>query len=104
MAKDYARQFGFGHKDTKRVGFIFIEKDITFVDEATGSIKEYVIDFPQFATADYLLDAFRDEDVDFWKIGGRIGWVIELGFGIHPIEIADFISGIFFLDIKDDDF
>jgi len=23
--------------------------------------------------------------------------------GIHPIEIADFLTGIFFIDLKDDD-
>ena len=103
MAKNYARQYGCGFKDTSHFGFIFMEKDITFVNETTGSVKEYVIDFPQFATADYLLDAFRDDDVDFWKIGGRIGWVVEVGFGIHPIEVADFITGIFFLDIMEDD-
>jgi hypothetical protein len=102
IAKDYARQYGAGHKDTNHFGFIFMEKDITFVNETTGSLKEYVIDFPQFATADYHLDAFRDNDVDFWKIGGRMGWVVELGFGIHPIEIADFVTGIFFLDLMDD--
>lgn len=104
IAKAYGRQYGCGHKDTKHFGFIFMENDITFVNEATGSIKEYVIDFPQFATADYHLDAFRDNDVDFWKIGGRVGWVVELGFGIHPVEIADFVTGIFMLDISDDDF
>ncbi|MCK4983602.1 MAG: hypothetical protein KAS17_11795 [Victivallaceae bacterium] len=104
IAKAYARQYGSGHKDTNHFGFIFMEKDITFVNEAAGSIKEYVIDFPQFSTADYHLDAFRDDDVDFWKLGIRMGWVIELGLGIHPVEIADFITGIFFLDILNDDF
>ena len=104
MTKGYARQYGCGYKDTNHFGFIFMEKDITFVNEATGSIKEYVIDFPQFSTADYHLDAFRDDDVDFWKLGIRMGWVIELGLGIHPVEIADFITGIFFLDILNDDF
>lgn len=104
VAKSYARRFGTGHKDTKHFGFFFMEKDITFVDETSGSIKEYVIDFPQFLTADYHLDAFRDKDVDFWEIGGRIGWFVGVGLGIHPIEIADFITGIFWLDISNDDF
>ena len=103
MTKAYSRQFGFGHKDTNHVGFLFVEKDITFVNETTGSVKEYVIDFPQCATADRSLDAYRDKDVDFWKIGGRFGWVIGVGFGIHPVEIADFITGICWFDMSNDD-
>ena len=104
VAKAYDRQFGVGHKDTNHFGLICFEKDITFVDETSEGMREYVIDFPQFAVADYHLDAFADEDVDFWKIGGRIGWIIGAGFGIHPVEIADFITGFFWLDFKNDDF
>ena len=48
-------------------------------------IREYVIDFSQFAVADYHLDAFADEDEDFWKVGGRLGWIVGAGFGIHPV-------------------
>lgn len=104
MAKGYSRQFGFGHKDVNHFGFGFMEKNVTFVDETTGTVKEYVIDFPQFLTADNQLDAFRDKDVDFWSLGGRVGWVLGIGFGIHPIEIADFITGICWFDLSGDDF
>ena len=104
MAKAYSRQFGCGHKNVNHFGFGFMEKNVTFVDETTGSMKEYVIDFPEFLTADYHLDAFRDKDVDFWSVGGRVGWVLGIGFGIHPLEIADFITGICWFDLSDDDF
>ena len=104
VAKDYARQYGCAHKNTNHYGFLFMEKDVTFVDEISGTMREYVIDFPQFSVSDYHLDAFKDDDVDFWKIGGRIGWIIGGGFGIHPVEIADFITGFFWLDLMNDDF
>ncbi|MDD5728032.1 MAG: hypothetical protein PHV59_05650 [Victivallales bacterium] len=103
LAKAYARQYGGGHREINRFGFIFMEKDITFVNETFGSANEYVIDFPQFSTANYHLDAFNDNDVDFWKIGGNLGWIIGLGFGIHPVEIADFITGFFWIDLMGDD-
>lgn len=104
LTKGYARQYGGGHKQTKHVGFFFMEKDVTFVDETSGTVNEYVIDFPQFSAADYHLDAFRDEDVDFWKIGGQVGWFLGIGVGIHPVEIADLITGFFWLDLMGDDF
>jgi len=104
MGKFYSRQFGCGHEKTKHVGFIFMEKDVTFVDETSGSVKEYVIDFPDFATSDPLLDAFRDKDVDFWELGVNFGWMVGMKFAIHPLEIADFIAGIGFFDMSNDDF
>ncbi|MDD5698734.1 MAG: hypothetical protein PHH77_08985 [Victivallaceae bacterium] len=104
LAKGYARQYGAGHQETNHYGLFFMEKDITFVDEVSGTVREYVIDFPQFSVADYHLDAFRDDDVDFWKAGGRLGWIVCFGFGIHPIEIADFITGFLGLDLMKDDF
>jgi hypothetical protein len=104
MTKAYSRQFGFGHKDTKRFGLVYLENDVTLVNETSGSVNEYMIFFPHFAVADHNLAPFQDEDVDFWKAGGNIGWFIGVGFGIHPIEIADFITGIIGLDISEDDF
>jgi hypothetical protein len=105
LSKGYARQYGVGHKNTtKRLGFLCMEEEVTYVDETTGTVKEYVIDFPQLAIADRDLDAFKDNDVDFWKIGGRLGLIVGAGVGIHPIEIADFLTGFFWLDIMEDDF
>jgi len=104
VSKSYMRKFGSGHKDTSRFGFINMEQDVTYVDDVSGNLKEYVIDFPEFMIADPLLDAFRDDDVDFWKIGGNIGWVAGVGFGIHPVEIADLFLGLFWIDISNDDF
>jgi hypothetical protein len=104
LSKAYARQYGGGHRDINRFGFFFMEKDITFVNETFGSANEYVIDFPQFSTANYHLDAFKDDDVDFWKVGGRLGWIVGLGVGIHPIEIADFVTGFFWIDLMNDDY
>ncbi|QSH42458.1 hypothetical protein P0136_02660 [Lentisphaerota bacterium ZTH] len=103
MAKAYDRQCGGGYRDTSRFGLICWDRDVTYVSENFGSIREYVIDSPQFSIADCRLDAFRDNEVDFWAVGVHIGWLLELGVAVHPIEVADFAAGIFCIDLRGDD-
>ncbi len=103
LGKDYFRQFGGGYHNSTRFGMFCFETDVTFVDETFGTTREYVIDYPQFSVAEHRLDAFRDNDVDFWAIGGNFGWLINIGVGIHPVEIFDFVVNIFCYDVLGDD-
>ena len=104
FTKGYSRQFGFGRKQCERAGLVYAEKDETLVDRSVGSVKEYSIYFPDFLTANYRLNAFQDDDVDFWKLGGNMGWFFGGGFAIHPVEVADFFTGLVGIDISEDDF
>ncbi len=40
---------------------------------------------------------------DFWRIGGALGLGIEAEVYLHPLDIADFITGFFFIDLHGDD-
>ena len=40
---------------------------------------------------------------DWFEIGAELGVLASLRVAIHPVEIADFLLGIFFIDIKKDD-
>lgn len=104
ITKAYRRQYGTGFKDTHRFGFGFMEKEVTIVDETTGNVKEYIINFPHFLVANRRLDAFYYDDVDFWKVGINMGWFIGFGFGFDSVEFADFFTGIVMIDISKDDF
>jgi hypothetical protein len=103
LTKGYSRQYGGGYRDDSRFGLFCWATEVSFVEDTFGTVREYVIDSPQFSIADYRLDAYRDDDVDFWAIGGRFGWLFDIGVGIHPVEIADMITGFFFFDLKGDD-
>ena len=41
---------------------------------------------------------------DFWRIGGALGLGIEGEVYINPIEWFDFLTGLVFIDIRQDDF
>ncbi len=40
---------------------------------------------------------------DFWRIGGALGLGVEAEVYLNPIDIADFVTGWFFIDLKGDD-
>lgn len=46
---------------------------------------------------------FYDGERDFWRIGGALGLLLEGELYIHPVEFADFVTGIFFIDLRADD-
>jgi hypothetical protein len=104
FTKGYSRQFGCGRKISYRFACSYAEKDVTTVDETSGSVRDYDIYFPDFLTVNPRLKAFVDKDVDFWKVGGNFSIFIGGGFGIHPIEVADFFTGLVGVDISEDDF
>ncbi len=41
---------------------------------------------------------------DFWRIGGALGLGIEAEVYLHPIDIADFVTGFVLIDLHGDDF
>ncbi len=100
----YRRQYGTWHKNSERFGFGFWEKEVTVVDDTTGSVNEYMIYFPHLLVANHRLYAFNYSDVDFWEASFNFGWFIGFGFAMHPLEFADFFTGIVFVDLSDDDF
>ena len=107
--KAYSRQYGFGDRDIHRFGFGFWEQDVTIVNKTSEHMRDYMIYFPNYLSfvdnvANRNLYAFTCGDVDFWKVGIDMGWFIGGGFGIHPIEVADFFTGFIFIDISNDDF
>ena len=40
---------------------------------------------------------------DYWEFGGNLSCLLDTYVGVHPVEIADFLTGIFMYDLKDDD-
>jgi hypothetical protein len=103
LSKGYSRQYGGGYRNGTLYGLFFLTSESLSVEETFGYANKFVLDTNGLGVADYRMDAYRDDDVDFWNLGGRFGWLFNFGFGVHPIEIADLITGIFCYDMKSDD-
>ncbi len=103
LSKGYSRQYGGGYRNGTLFGLFFLTTEDLAIDETFGYVNKFVLNTNGFSPADYRMDAYRDDDVDFWSIGGRFGWLITFGVGVHPVEIADLVSGVFCYDLKTDD-
>jgi len=48
--------------------------------------------------------AFRTGERDYWSLGVHAAALAEVEGEFHPVELADFFAGFFFVDLKGDDF
>ncbi|NOY75726.1 MAG: hypothetical protein GXP32_08025 [Kiritimatiellaeota bacterium] len=104
VVKGVNRQYGFCRSNGWDVSFLMIGAESREVDEPIGSVKKYFFratGVPSMTKNPY---DFHNGAKDFWSVGAKLAALIEMQFEIHPVEIADFILGWVFIDIKGDDF
>ncbi len=101
--KAYNRQYGLGVESGWYWSFVFVGEEAYALTDSTSLVKKYIENrsgFPLPETRTYsLLDGTRD----YWAIGGSLAFLVCGDVYIHPVEIADLVLGIFFIDIKGDD-
>ncbi|MCF6174315.1 MAG: hypothetical protein L3J71_00965 [Victivallaceae bacterium] len=103
LTKGYARQYGGGYQHGTEAGIFCFNYNETFITENFGTVKEYYIDKTDFGLATFELPAYENSAADFWEIGAHVGWLVNVSVNIHPVEIADFLTGLVFYDLMGDD-
>jgi hypothetical protein len=103
IAKGFDRQCGGGYRDGDRFGLVCFAVENVVIDDTFGYVRKSVVDTRGFKVADFRADAYRDNDIDFWAVGGRFGWLCDFGVNVHPVEIVDFIVSCFCYDLRNDD-
>jgi hypothetical protein len=103
LEKGYKRKIGGGYNDgyIGQLGPLTIEK--RYVDETIGNLPGYILKNDTVYIPRPTDAIYKEEVRDFWEIGVEGGWLIKFDFQLHPVEIADFFTGIFFYDLCDDD-
>lgn len=101
--KDVNRQYGFASENgyQAQFGFLTVE-DISVVDPI-GTVQGYWQfgnNFPSCYDGIYNIE---NGARDYWALDVYVSALFGVDFGLHPIEIADFVTGIFFYDLKNDD-
>lgn len=104
MIKGINRQYGFAKQSGWDVGFLMISAENRERVDSVGSVKNYYYYSTGVPCIDKIPYDFYDGSKDFWAIGGKISALLQIEAAIHPVEIADFFLGWFFIDIKGDDF
>jgi hypothetical protein len=101
--KGYARQYGGGYTSGWNYQNLCLLTEKRYVEDTFGTTKGYFLPRKPLGLPDY--DFTYKEDIrDFWAVGVKAGWLFSIDFQAHPLEIADLVAGIFFIDClgKDD--
>ena len=104
MFKAHNRQYGFGIEEGWYWSFIFIGEESYTIRDSTSLVDKYIemrAGFPSPTRRCY--DIFSGSR-DYWAIGGSLGLLLDGDLYIHPVELADFVLGLFLIDIKNDNF
>ena len=104
MIKGINRQYGFAKQSGWDVSFLMIGAENRDRVDAVGSVKDYYYYSTGVPSMEKVPYDFHNGALDFWAVGGKLICLLELQLYLHPVEIIDFALGIFFIDIKGDDF
>lgn len=102
--KDWNRQYGFGMQKGWYYSFISAGEESNRRYNTIGWVDEYYQGCAGIPLPDEPIYNYYMGQRDFWRIGGALGLGIEGEVYINPIEWFDFLTGLVFIDIRQDDF
>ena len=103
--KQINRQYGFGLESGWDASFAWLSAEHSQRESSLGSLKDYYYYSTGIPSPRENIYKFFDGTRDFWSLGVEAGvGLVKFNFELHPVEVADFITGWIFIDLKDDDF
>ncbi len=119
LKKDYNRQLGIAFEQGHHFNFIYFGCEHWQVNDSLGirtfdfpvddpgkdfcSIKTGNIRYNYWVSPCHEKFAVRKGMCDWWEIAVEAACGPALRLAVHPIELIDFVCGIFFYDFKEDD-
>jgi hypothetical protein len=97
------RQYGVCRQAGYDLSFAMFNRVNMTRDGQSRLVVPFVIDEDGFPVPNERLYELYNGARDYWAIGGSLSLGLATSVAIHPIELADFVTGIFFIDLKDDD-
>lgn len=104
LFKAWNRQYGYGRQVGWDAAFTCMYAENIDVDETSRLVHHYWESFSGVPVPTTSMYNYFTGWRDYWAFGGSAGAVIiEADFYIHPVEIADLVTGFLFMDIRNDD-
>jgi len=103
VLKGCNRQYGVCRQAGYDISFAMFNRVNMTRDGQSRLIVPFVIDEDGFPLPNQRLYELYNGARDYWALGGSLSFGLATSVALHPIEIADFVTGIFFIDLKDDD-
>ena len=104
ITKGYNNQYGGAYSQGWNYSFAPpLTDECRFLDDSFGSVKEFIIREEGLHIPVRTEEVYDKKIRDFWSIGVSAGWIVSFNFEIHPVDLADFVTGLFFYDFKGND-
>ncbi|NOY75760.1 MAG: hypothetical protein GXP32_08210 [Kiritimatiellaeota bacterium] len=103
VEKAFDRQIGGGYEKVVAFQLAALAGESSYVDAPFGTVQEYILKESKARVLSPNDEVYENKVRDFWAIGATAGWLVNVKAYVHPVEIADFVLGLFFIDFRDDD-
>jgi len=102
VEKGFDRRFGGGYDDGYNFQLAALAGEKRYVDKTFGGVKGYICKQAKARINSPSEPLYKDHNRDFWAVGAEAGWLINVRFDIHPVQIADFFASLIALDMTGD--
>ena len=102
VVKGFNRTYGFALDDGWQAYFLAMGKGDLTREYTIGNLPDFWYIYSGMQMPNESI--FADRIKDYWALEVEAAALIDVKFGLHPLNIADFITGIFFYDLLGNDY
>lgn len=103
LYKDVNRQYGIAFEKGYQAQCLFLTMEDVSVTDPIGTVKEYWRHGSNFPEEDAKIYTIGSGARDYWAIEVYAYFLAGVKIAIHPIEVADFFTGLVCHDLVGDD-
>ena len=103
LIKGYNRQYGIGFESGYNMNFTNLTDESRTRVDSTRSVIDYAESYTGLVWPGMNIYEPQTGARDYWEIGGDLALLVGVHLGFHPVECADFFTGLVGYDLKDDD-
>jgi len=102
IEKGFNRQYGGGYSTGHNAAFACWNDEEKVVDYCFGTVNPYVnLNLKNSSVPCPCSEPYKSGNADFWRIGVKAGWLVDVDVAIHPVAIANFFTGFAFIRLSD---
>lgn len=95
-------RFGAGRREAQRMAALCWSYEDIYVSQTVGNMPSYSMEDTSFNLVRCYTDAFKDRDIDYLAIGGRVAMFVGFAFDLHLAAIPDFLCSLVGFDLYGD--
>lgn len=99
LIKGWHRQYGVGLQSGWNASFMMLSAENTEMTNTSRDVQSYFNHYTGIPSTDNSVYNFWRGPEDMYSIGAQGAIFAELDAEVHPVAIANFVCGIFFIDL-----